>query len=57
MISLDLTLKSSIDLMKENSLTKKARNWRYAAETITDVDNADDLVLLQIYQYKPNVWA
>ena len=33
--------------MKENSFTlKRARSKRYSAETITDTDNTDDLVLL-----------
>ena len=33
--------------MKENSLTlKKARSKQYLIETITDTDNADDIVLL-----------
>ena len=37
----------SIDLMKENGFTlAKARIRRYPAETVTDVDYADDIALL-----------
>ena len=37
----------SIDRIKENSFTlKKIRSRRYPAETITDADYADDIVLL-----------
>ena len=44
---LDYMLRTSIDLMKENSckLTKE-RNRRYPAQTITDVDYTDDIALL-----------
>ena len=38
---------SQVDWIKENGFTlKKARNRLYPAETITDADYADDLVLL-----------
>ena len=41
-----ICLQTSIDLMKENDFTvKKARSRQYPAETITDADYADDLVL------------
>ena len=47
-IHLDYVLWTSIDLMKENVFTlKKSRNRQYPAEIITDVDSADDLVLLE----------
>ena len=46
-ICLDYVLRTSVDVMKENGLTlKQARSRRYPAETITDADYADDLVLL-----------
>ena len=46
-ISLDYVLKTSIDLMKENDFTlAKERSRRYLAQTITNVDYADDIVLL-----------
>ena len=35
-----------IDLLKENGYTKKPRSRQYLAETITDVDYANDLLLL-----------
>ena len=39
-----------INLIKENGfMLKKARSRWYLAETITDADQADDLVLLVIY--------
>ena len=46
-ISLEYVLITSIDKMKDNSLklTKK-RSKRYPAQTISDADYADDLVLL-----------
>ena len=50
-ICLDYILRTSIDLKKkekktENGFTrKKTRSRRYPAETITDVDYADDIVL------------
>ena len=45
-IGLDFALWMSIDLMKQNGFTmKKARRW-YPVQTITDVDDADDIVLL-----------
>ena len=48
-IWLDYILQMSIDLMKENSQTlKKARNRQSPAQTFTDVDYADDIVLLAI---------
>ena len=45
-ICLDNVFKRSIDLMKDNGfkLTKE-RSRRYPAQTITDADNADDIVL------------
>ena len=40
-------LRRSIDLMKENGLKlAKERSKRYPAQAITDMDNADDIVLL-----------
>ena len=46
-IYLDYMLRMSIDLMKENSFKLvKERSKRYPAQTITDVDNANDIVLL-----------
>ena len=46
-ICLDYVLKTSIDKMKENSfkLTKE-RSRRYPAQTITDTDYVNDIVLL-----------
>ena len=46
-ICLDYLLITSIDLMRDNGfkLTKE-RSRRYPAQTITDADNADDIVLL-----------
>ena len=42
-ISLDYVLRTSIDLMKENSFKLvKERSKRYLAQTIMDVDYADD---------------
>ena len=47
MIYQNYVLRTSIDLMNENSLTlEKAKSRRYPARTITDVDNADDIALL-----------
>ena len=44
-ISLDYVLRTSIDLMKENGFTlTKERSRRYPAQTITDMDYADDSV-------------
>ena len=46
-ICLDFGLWTSVDLMKENSfILSKARNRRYPAWLITDVDYADDIALL-----------
>ena len=49
---LDYVLQTSIDLRKENGIIKKnkkkARSRYYPAETITDVNYTDDLVLLTI---------
>ena len=40
-------LRTSVDLMKENGFTlAKARSRQYPAQTITDVDYADDIALL-----------
>ena len=46
-ICLDYVLRTSIDKMKDNSfkLTKE-RSRRYPAQTIMDMDYADDIVLL-----------
>ena len=44
-ICLDYVLRTSIDKIRENGLTKK-RNRRYPAKTITDADYADDIVIL-----------
>ena len=46
-ICLDYVLRTSIDKMKENGfkLTKE-RSRMYTAQTITDVDNADNIALL-----------
>ena len=46
-ICLDYELKTSIDLMKENSSKlAKERSRKYYAQTISDVDYADDIALL-----------
>ena len=46
-ICLDYMLRTSIDLMKEDSFKlAKERNKRYPAQTIMDMDYADDIVLL-----------
>ena len=46
-ICLDYVLRTSIDLMKENGLLlEKARSRRSPAQTITDVDYAEDIELL-----------
>ena len=46
-ICLNYLLRTSIDLMKESSLTvEKARSRRYPARTITDTDNTNDIALL-----------
>ena len=46
-ICLNNVLKTSTDLMKENGFKlAKERTRRYLTQTITDVDNADDIVLL-----------
>ena len=46
-ICLDKVLRTSVEKMKDNGfkLTKK-RSRRYPAQTITDVDYADDIALL-----------
>ena len=45
-ICLDYMLRMSIDLMKENSFNlAKERSRRYLAQTIMDVDYADDIAL------------
>ena len=47
-ICLDYMLRASIDLMKENGFKlAKERSRRYPAQTITDVDYADDITLLE----------
>ena len=46
-IFLDYVLRTSIDINKENGFTfKKSRSRRYPAETISDGDYADKIVLL-----------
>ena len=46
-ICLDYVLRTSIDLMKENSFKlAKERSRRYPAQTIMDADYADDIALL-----------
>ena len=46
-IWLDNVLRTSMDLMKENCFNlAKERSSRYPAQTITDVDYADDIALL-----------
>ena len=45
-VCLNYVLRTSIDLMKENGFTlAKARSRRYLAQTITDMDNTDDIEL------------
>ena len=45
-IYLEYVLRTSIDLMKENGFKlAKARSRRYPAQTITDVDYANDVAL------------
>ena len=47
MLCLDYILQTSIDLIKENGFTLiQARSSQYPAETMTDVEYTDDLVLL-----------
>ena len=46
-ICLDYVLRTSIDSMKENSfMLEKERSKRYPAQTITDMDYANDIALL-----------
>ena len=46
-ICLDYVLRTSIDLMKENSFKlAKERNRRYPTQTIMDADYADEIALL-----------
>ena len=46
-ICLDYMLRTSIDIMKDNGFKlAKERSRRYPAQTITDVDYANDIVLL-----------
>ena len=46
-ICLDYMLRLSIDIIKNNSfMLAKERSRRYPAQTITDVDYADDIALL-----------
>ena len=46
MICLDYIIQMSIDHIKENGfILKKARSRRYPAETTTDADNADNIML------------
>ena len=45
-ICLDYMLRTSIDIMKDNGFKLgKERSRRYPAQTITDVDYVDDIVL------------
>ena len=45
-ISLDYVLRKSIDIMKDNGLKlAKERSRRYPAQTITGVDNANNIML------------
>ena len=45
-ISLDYVIRTSIDKMKDNGFkTTKERSRRYPAQTITEADYADDIVL------------
>ena len=47
-ICLDYVLRTSTDLIKENGFKlAKERGRRYSAQTITDADYADDIVLLE----------
>ena len=47
-ICLDYVVGTSIDIIKDNSLTlKKEKSSQYPAVTITDADDADDLALLE----------
>ena len=46
-ICLNYVLRTSIDLMKDNAFKlSKERSRRYPAQTITDMDYADDIALL-----------
>ena len=46
-ICLDYVLRTSMDLMKENSFKlAKERNGRYPTQTIVNADNANDIALL-----------
>ena len=45
-IRLDYVLSTSIDSMKENCFTLAKERRTYPAQTITDADNADDIVIL-----------
>ena len=46
-ICLDSVLRRSIDKMKDNGFKlAKERSWRYSAQTIINVDYADDIALL-----------
>ena len=45
-ICLEYGLKTSINLMKENGFKLAKKSRRYPAQTITDADYADDIVLL-----------
>ena len=46
-ICLDYVLRTSIDLMKENGFKlAKERSRRYSAQTIADMDYANDIALL-----------
>ena len=46
-ICLDYVLRTSVDIMKDNDFKLvKERSRRYPAQTISDVDYVDDIVLL-----------
>ena len=46
-ICLDYVLRTSVDIMKDNGFKPaKERSRRYPAQTITDADYADDILLL-----------
>ena len=46
-VCLDYVLRTSIDLMKENSYKlAKGRSRRYSTQTITNANNTDDITLL-----------
>ena len=56
-INLDYLLQKSVHLIKEWIYAKKARSSRYPAETITDVNYADNIGLLANIPIKPNPYC